>query len=425
PGAGTGLAAVPHAARAGAAHGGREPGGCRGPGPERRAAARRRGDRGFGTDGRGGRVPDAGGVQRVLLQHGQRARLGLRRAGGVRVVAAGARAGRCAAVRLLRRVAVAPATGRLGAVRAAGAVPVLPDAALRDGDRRAAGGGAARQLSAGTDEAVSQGPALRRLMASTFRRVAASLGREFVRAPTCNRRCVRGADSVTPDRPLEPCALRRRAAHPRDLPRCPGTRVCCDLSGKQPRMAGEPRHIRLTSHPGQGTSGAPVIHWGAADALERGPVIGTTANRSQRNVIGTHSGSYGVYRALAVAAGALVKGHRPDLTNTAPTDPVGPYPAWGDPTKIVSMDPWGAVVSDVFREWIAQGYDIRPTIAVTKAHIDMPEVKHAISAGRLKADNRILLANGSAVVTKSAIEPVWWLPGVAKRFGVAESELRR
>jgi len=185
------------------------------------------------------------------------------------------------------------------------------------------------------------------------------------------------------------------------------------------------RHIRLTSHPAEGAATAPPIHWGAADPRERGPVVGSTTNRSQRNVIGTHSGSYGVYRALAVAAGALVKGHRPDLTNTAPTDPVGPYPAWGDPTKIVSMDPWGAVVSDVFREWIAQGYDIRPTIAVTKAHIDMPEVKHAISAGRLKADNRILLANGSAVVTKSAIEPVWWLPGVAKRFGVAESELRR
>jgi hypothetical protein len=54
------------------------------------------------------------------------------------------------------------------------------------------------------------------------------------------------------------------------------------------------RHIRLTSHPGQGATGAPAIHWGAADALERGPVVGSTTNRSQRNVIGSHSGSYGV-----------------------------------------------------------------------------------------------------------------------------------
>jgi GTP cyclohydrolase II len=37
----------------------------------------------------------------------------------------------------------------------------------------------------------------------------------------------------------------------------------------------------------------------------------------------------------------------------------------------------------------------------------------------------VLLDNGSAVVTKVALEPVWWLPGVAKRFKVSEGELRR
>ena len=63
-----------------------------------------------------------------------------------------------------------------------------------------------------------------------------------------------------------------------------------------------PRHIRLTSHPGQGAGGAPAIEWGAADPLQRGPVVGTTTRRAHRNVVGTHSGSYGVYRALAVAA---------------------------------------------------------------------------------------------------------------------------
>ena len=185
------------------------------------------------------------------------------------------------------------------------------------------------------------------------------------------------------------------------------------------------KHIRLTSHPAEGAWGALPIRWGRADPKERGPVVGSTANRSQRNVIGTHSGSYGVYRALAVAAGALMRGHRPDLTNTAPTDPIGPYPQWGDAGKIVSLDPFGAIVADVFRDEIAAGYDIRPTIAVTKAHIDMPEVHAAMAAGRLAPDGRILLANGSAVVTKAAIEPVWWLPGVAKRFGVDEGDLRR
>jgi GTP cyclohydrolase II len=185
------------------------------------------------------------------------------------------------------------------------------------------------------------------------------------------------------------------------------------------------KHIRLTSHPAEGAWGALPIHWGHADPKVRGPIVGSTANRSQRNVIGTHSGSYGVYRALAVAAGALMRGHKPDLTNTAPTDPMGPYPQWGDADRIVSMDPFGAIVADVFRDEIAAGYDVRPTIAVTKAHIDMPEVRGAMAAGRLSADGSILLANGSAVVTKTAIEPVWWLPGVAKRFGVDEGDLRR
>mgnify|MGYP006324061549 FL=1 len=185
------------------------------------------------------------------------------------------------------------------------------------------------------------------------------------------------------------------------------------------------KHIRLTSHPAEGAWGALPIHWGHADPKVRGPIVGSTANRSQRNVIGTHSGSYGVYRALAVAAGALMRGHKPDLTNTAPTDPMGPYPQWGDADRIVSMDPFGAIVADVFRDEIAAGYDVRPTIAVTKAHIDMPEVHQAIAAGRLETDGRILLANGSAVVTKAAIEPVWWLPGVARRFRCSEADLRR
>ncbi|MBE7368178.1 GTP cyclohydrolase II [Ramlibacter pallidus] len=184
-----------------------------------------------------------------------------------------------------------------------------------------------------------------------------------------------------------------------------------------------PRHIRLTSH--AGGHGALPIQWGAATPVERGPIVGTTTKRAHRNVIGTHSGSYSVYRALAVAAGALSREHRADLTNTSPTDTIGPYPQWSEPGKIVSLDPWGATVSEVFAAELAAGYDIRPTIAVTKAHVILPEVIEAIQKGRLKADGNILLEGGAACVTKAAIEPVWWLPGVAKRFGCSESDLRR
>ena len=185
------------------------------------------------------------------------------------------------------------------------------------------------------------------------------------------------------------------------------------------------KHITLTSHPGQPGAGAVPIHWGATNALERGPVIGTVTESGQRNVIGTHSGSYSVYRALAVASGALKPDHRPDLTNTSPAEPIGPFPSWGDPDKIVSIDPFGAVIADVFSNYLKDGFDIRPTIAVTKAHINLPEIKEAIAAGRLKPDGHLLQANGDVVVTKAALEPVWHLPGVAKRFGIEEAELRR
>jgi GTP cyclohydrolase II len=187
--------------------------------------------------------------------------------------------------------------------------------------------------------------------------------------------------------------------------------------------AASPRHIRLTSH--SGGFGALPLHWAASTAVERGPIVGTTTTRAHRNVIGTHSGSYSVYRALAVAAKALDPKHKADLTNTAPTDAIGPYPQWSEPGRIVSLDPWGATVSQVFAAEMAAGYDIRPTIAVTKAHVILPEVIEALQKGRLKADGKFLTPGGAALVTKAAIEPVWWLPGVAQRFGCSETDLRR
>jgi GTP cyclohydrolase II len=190
-----------------------------------------------------------------------------------------------------------------------------------------------------------------------------------------------------------------------------------------PVAPGAAGHIRLTSH--SGGLGALPIRWGAPTAAERGPLIGTTTKRAHRNVIGTHSGSYSVYRALAVASGALSRHHRADLTNTAPTDIIGPYPQWAEPDKIVALDPWGAMVAEVFADDLAAGYDMRPTIAVTQAHVMVPEVLEAVQKGRLRPDGRVLLASGAALVTKAAIEPVWYLPGVAQRFGCSETDLRR
>jgi len=164
------------------------------------------------------------------------------------------------------------------------------------------------------------------------------------------------------------------------------------------------------------------LRWGASTAAERGPVI-AGRDPALRNVIGAHAGGYGVYRALAIAAGALPSNHRPDLTDTAPADLIGPHPQWtGD--RIVSLDPWGHLIGEAFREQLARGLDIRPTIAVTRAHIDMPEVRAAFEAGRIRADGTIVKPNGLVRVMKAAIDPVWYLPGVAQRFGISETELR-
>jgi GTP cyclohydrolase II len=185
-------------------------------------------------------------------------------------------------------------------------------------------------------------------------------------------------------------------------------------------------HIVLTSHSrGRGETATHPVRWGAETPEQRGPIIASLTSPQHRNVIGTHSGSYAIYRALAVAAGNLDRGHRPDFTDTAPAEAIGPHSQWADPKKIVSLDPYGHMVASAFAEQIAAGMDIRPSIAITKAHINMPELKGAIESGRLKPDGLILFPNGDVRVTKAAIDPVWYLPGVAERFGIKESLLRR
>ncbi|MEM9223324.1 MAG: GTP cyclohydrolase II [Pseudomonadota bacterium] len=184
-------------------------------------------------------------------------------------------------------------------------------------------------------------------------------------------------------------------------------------------------HIRLTTHPGSGKKLRFPLTWGASDAKTRGPIVGTVTDAADRNAIGTHGGSYSLYRALAVTSGNLNPIKRPDLTNTAPTHDIGPFPAWSDPKAIVSLDPWGHVASGAFADVIGEGVDIRPTIAVTRAHLVLHELKDAVREKRLVTDNKIVMENGDVAVTKAAIEPVWYLPGLAERFGVEETRLRR
>lgn len=133
--------------------------------------------------------------------------------------------------------------------------------------------------------------------------------------------------------------------------------------------------------------------------------------------------------------GSLNPTHKPDYSQTEPPVSIPPQPSWADPSKIVSFDPYGHLAPTVFSKQIEEdGLDIRPSIAVTKAHLKMSELDDAARRGDLEVDGKVVLGSrpltnpdGSAsgaesgvevAVSKAAVEPVWYLPGVAERFNM-------
>ncbi|KAI9662006.1 MAG: putative GTP cyclohydrolase [Alyxoria varia] len=187
--------------------------------------------------------------------------------------------------------------------------------------------------------------------------------------------------------------------------------------------------IILTSYPNQSGVNPLSLQWGHPDPAVRGPVIcsRSPSTISRRNAIGAHGGSYSMYYALAVASKDLGTGHKPDYTNTEPAAAVQPNATWGDPRKIVAMDPYGHLGPWLYKNVIEEeGVEVRPTIAVTRAHMKLPELEDGVRKGRLKVDGKICVnEQGELAVTKFAVEPVWYLPGVAARFGIDEGTLRR
>ncbi len=184
-------------------------------------------------------------------------------------------------------------------------------------------------------------------------------------------------------------------------------------------------HVILASHTNLKYKETLPIDWGNKDPLKRGPVVASITNARARNAIGTHSGSYTVYRALSIASGKFSTTHKPDLQNTQSPVKIGPYEQWFDPVKMVSIDPWGLDPQVHFKTLFDQGYDIRPTIAVTQAHLMLPEIAEAIDKGRLQIDGKIIRESKDIKVTKVALDPVWYLPGIAKRLNIEEGELRK
>ncbi|THD00276.1 hypothetical protein EYZ11_000169 [Aspergillus tanneri] len=187
-------------------------------------------------------------------------------------------------------------------------------------------------------------------------------------------------------------------------------------------------HIVLTTYPGQSGIDPIPLEWGAPDAKSRGPVVVSRSGPllKRRNALGAHGGSYSIYNALAIASGDLDPDFRPDFRNSEPTFNFPQQPAWSDKTKIVSMDPYGHDIVNQFRDELNSGWDIRPTMAVTRANMKLAEVGEAVRDGHLEIDGSIVVdSSGEVRVTKVAVEPVWYLPGVADRFGVDEPTLRR
>ncbi|KAF5365463.1 hypothetical protein D9758_010823 [Tetrapyrgos nigripes] len=226
-----------------------------------------------------------------------------------------------------------------------------------------------------------------------------------------------------------------------------GTTLATD---KEREKALYPGRVLLTTYPDQHGIQPYVLHWFAKDPLVRGPVICSRLPSSIkfRNALGAHSGSYSIYRALAIGIGTLSPSHRPDYSMTAPPVDIPPNESWWTPGKIVSFDPWGHLVPQIFanqlrtKEEGGEGLDIRPSIAVTRAHIKLSELDETVKRGEIDVDGKIVMKSrpvkredGSVnesidpgvevAVSKAAVEPVWYLAGVAERFGISETLLRR
>ncbi|KAF8956786.1 GTP cyclohydrolase N terminal-domain-containing protein [Flammula alnicola] len=184
-------------------------------------------------------------------------------------------------------------------------------------------------------------------------------------------------------------------------------RMTGGLTDKEREKLLYPGRINLTS--------PHSLHWGAASASERGP---------QRNAMGAHSSSYSIYRALSIAMATPRPTHKPGCSNAQP--------------PIVSFDPWGHFIEEL-------GSDVRPSIAVSKAHLKMSELGDSARRGELEVDRSIVIrsaplrnVDGSlsdsepgmeVYFSKAAVEPVWYLPRITERLGScslrSESLLRR
>ncbi|KAF9395093.1 hypothetical protein BGX21_010096 [Mortierella sp. AD011] len=143
----------------------------------------------------------------------------------------------------------------------------------------------------------------------------------------------------------------------------------------------------LTTYAGQKGVKPTKLNWGEADPKARGPiVVSHLANQiNVRNAVGAYGGPYSIYRSLAVAMGDLPADHKPNFESTQPPIKIQQQPQWADASKIAE-----------------------------------------IKSGEMRVDGRVIVnETGELNVHKAAVDPVWFLPGVASRLKVEEDHLRR
>ncbi|KAG7705489.1 hypothetical protein KL948_003607 [Ogataea haglerorum] len=187
--------------------------------------------------------------------------------------------------------------------------------------------------------------------------------------------------------------------------------------------------IRLATVSGDADVRPIKLDWHNQDWKQRGPIVCSRRGDgiTKHNAIGAHSGPYSIYHALSIVSGQLDAQHVPDYTNAQPPVDFAPQPQWYDSEKIVSLDPLGHLAPWLYGDIAqAENVEVRPSMSITKAILSLPEIQEEVKKGNLEPDGKIVLnEKGEMAVTKIAVDPVWYLPGVAKRLGVTENELRR
>ena len=118
---------------------------------------------------------------------------------------------------------------------------------------------------------------------------------------------------------------------------------------------------------------------------------------------------------LALAQGAMDRQHVPDLSQ--PDRSRSSLNQVGVIRRKSDVDPFGHDIVDSFGEYLKAGFDIRPTIAVTRAHRRSGD-QVRVTKTRSVEDSA---QDGQANITKAAVEPVWYY---LKSRDVSESRSR-